>query len=588
MRGWARIPGLLFAGLMLVGATAASAADKAPSPYDERRDSFMFNGKQNMPYQLYGVTIAWHRECMSGKAARCVQLAQAFEKGFGALPADMRVAIAYWMKSCDMGVGSACTRAATIFRDGSATFVNIELAQKMADRGCTTLKDQSSCAALAESMASAPGGTTDPRATALIDTACAAGADDGCRLKANTLFFEKKDAASRAEALPMFDKACAAKRAWGCLGLATAYRDGLGVATDMARGNDYARIGCTQGQGDRLRLCTLYGISLARPGDKAALNKGENFLDASCTAGDGMACNHIGRVGLSQVSGATTTLEEGLYYLRRGCDLNYGPACSYLSVAYGSGINVNTDTAVALALNQKACRLGDDEGCSLAKAALAADSSLRSRIPAIDPAAPVAEQLRLARVAAESGDQAGVNAVVRLMQEGNEDAQWLLGGWLYYGLPGVFDTSRRGDGLILFENAAKVGHVDAAIYMGMAYWYGDGVAEDRARGEKYMAIAAMRGSQMAGAIYRSMKAEPLRVENARRQAALEEAIRTRRDTWTSSWANWKPSWSAPSSTYTPYSGRSVSQIMDESNFNNAISYYSGGTSACSSSNRYCH
>ncbi|MFA6115026.1 MAG: hypothetical protein WC729_13570 [Sphingomonas sp.] len=583
MRGLIAMLGLLVGALAL---PSALAAEKLPSRYDERRDSFLFNGKQNMPYKLWGVTIKWHRDCMAGKAADCVRLAQAFEKGSGEMAPDMRVSIAYWMKSCEMGVASACTRAATIFRDGSATFVNLDLAQKMADRGCIALKDQGACAALAESMASA--GKADGRSAQLIDTACASGADDGCRLKANALFYERKDAAARAEALPMFDKACTAKRAWGCMGLADAYREGWGVAKDAVRSVGYARTGCTQGQGDRLRLCTLYGISLARPGDKASLNKGEDYLDASCNAGDGMACNHLGRIGLSVVSGATTTMEEGLYYLRRGCDLNYGPACSYLSVAYSSGIVVNPDNAVAFSLNDKACRLGDGEGCTLAKGLLAGDSGMRSRIPPIDPSLPVADQLRLAKAAVDGGDKTvGVNAVIRLMQEGNEDAQWMLGGWLYYGLPGMFDLSRQKDGLILFENAARVGHVEAAIYMGMAYWYGDGIAEDRAKGEKYMLIAATRGSEMAGAIYRSMRLEPVRQENARRAKAMEEAMRTRRATWADAMANWKPSWSAPSTTYSPSSTNSVASIIDNSNWNQRINYLSGSTTACPASNHYC-
>ena len=173
------------------------------------------------------------------------------------------------------------------------------------------------------------------------------------------------------------------------------------------------------------------------------------------------------------------------------------------------------------------------------------------------------------------------------MQEGNEDAAWLLGGWLYYGLPGVFDTSRRADGLVLFENAARVGHVEAAIYMGMAYWYGDGVAEDRAKGERYMLIAANRGSQMAGAIYRSMKAEPIRQENARRQKEYEEWAAARQNDWASSWTSWTPSASAFAPSPPAWTGPSVSQIIDNSNWNQRINYLSGSTTACPSSNPYC-
>lgn len=589
MRSWIGAIGLLLGFSLLA---PAAMAQKLPSVYDERRDAFMFNGKQNMPYKLWGVANKWHQDCMKGKVSECVRLANAFEKGAGDMPPDMRVAIAYWMKSCEKGWGPACARAATIFRDGSAGFTNPELARQMADRGCTVLKDQTACAGLAQSLVNAPGGKADPRAGALVETACASGSDDGCRMKANTLYWEKADPASRAQALPMYESACQAKRAWGCLGLAEAYGQGIGVKTDSARAAQYAAVGCTQAQGDRLRLCTLHGMNLARPGN-AAYNKGEQFLDTSCKGGDGVACNYLGRVGLSHVSGATTTEKEGLYYLRRGCDLGHGGACTYLSAAYQGGIGVNPDNAVALALQDKGCRLGDSEGCEMAKRLLSAEPGLRSRIPAIDPSLPVGEQLRLARAAVERGDRmTGVHAVYRLVSEANEDAEWLFGGWMYYGLDGVFDTSRRSDGLILFENAARVGHVEAAIFMGMAYWYGDGVKEDRPKGERYMAIAANRGSEMAGAIYRSMKNEPIRQENARRQKEYEEWAATRRVDWTRSWANWTPpsltsafgsgGYSSPAS-----SGRSVADIMDAGNWNQRINYLSGSTTACPSSNPYC-
>ena len=475
-----------------------------------------------------------------------------------------------------------------MLRDGSPGFTNLDLARTLGDRGCTALKDQAACAALAATLA--PG---DARGAALADNACAAGAAEGCRVKAAALFYDRRDAASRAQAIPMFESACTAKLAWGCLGMADAYGEGWGVARDAARAAGYASRGCTQAQGDRLRLCTLHGTNLVRsPADKASLNKGEQFLDASCKGGDAVACLRIGTIGLNQLSNATTTKGEGLYYLRRGCDLRHGEACDRLGWAYAGGLTSQTDAMVALSLFDRGCRFGHAPSCSQAAKLTASDPGLRGRIPSIDPSLPVAEQLQLAKKAAEGGGSAqmtGVNAVVRLMQEENEDAAWLLGGWLKYGLAGVFDTSRQRDALILFENAAKVGHVDAAIFMGMAYWYGDGVDEDRAKGERYMLIAAQRGNEMAEAIYRSMRAEPLRVAAAQRAKEFEETARRMQSVWASSWQNYRPSSSSfGTPSYSPSSsGQSVSSIIDNSNWNQRINYLSGSTTACPRSNPYC-
>src|SRR4051812_46126537 len=175
---------------------ASVGAEKLPSAYDGSRDGFLPNGKHNMPFKLYGVAIQWHLGCLKGKTAQCLRLAAAFENGAGDIRPDMRVAIAYFLKSCEFGSGSACARAASILRDGSAGFTNEALARNQGDRGCTVLKDQSACPALAGALA--PG---DGRTAALADNACASGADEGCRIKAATLFYERKDAVSRAASL---------------------------------------------------------------------------------------------------------------------------------------------------------------------------------------------------------------------------------------------------------------------------------------------------------------------------------------------------------------------------------------------------
>ena len=99
--------------------------------------------------------------------------------------------------------------------------------------------------------------------------------------------------------------------------------------------------------------------------------------------------------------------------------------------------------------------------------------------------------------------------------------------------------------------------------------------------------SAARGSQEAAAIYRSMKAEPIRQENARRAEEMARWEEERAQYWATH-PQWTPSWTAPSSPYNPTpTGPSVSQILDNSAFNQMINYYSGGTSVCPSYNRYC-
>ncbi len=574
---------LLVAALILLPQPGL-ATQKLPSTYDDHRDTAIYNGHQNMPFTNLGVGIKWEQACRKGDTKMCVKMAEAFTDGSGDLQPDPRVALGFWKMACDQGDGASCAKAAAIALDGSANFTDADVAKGFADRGCNQLKNQDACAMLAQAAA-ASGDTA--QATTLAASSCDAGSDDGCRLKAQGLFYDGHDPA----AMPLFDAACTAKHAWGCAGLTDAYENGWGgVKKDRAMAFNYAAEGCEKSSGaGRDRACAAYGTYLTYSSDKAAINKGEKYLDASCRFGDAEACHWLGMLGLRDKQGATTTMTEGLYYERRACDLGNAAGCDELGFAYEINNGIEADPGIAYALYTKACKLGLAESCPKA------EKLAGNPVPPIDPSLTAAQQLVAAQdVMNNGGDrQAAMMTVYRLTEEDNEDAEWLLGGWMYYGLPGVFDEPRTDDGFTLFENAARVGHVEAAIWVGMAYWYGDGVEEDHQKGENYMAIAAERGSAEAAAILRSMQAEPIREENARRQKEMDDAAQYQKSAWDQAMDAWDVAirnYANSSSSYN-YSSTSTSSYVpdpvDKLNFNYAMDYYSGSTSVCLSSNPYC-
>lgn len=585
--------GLILA-CQIMAVQGALAADKAPSAYDGSRDSAIDNGHQNMPFVLYGVAIKWDAACRGGDTAQCLHLGEAFRNGEGDLKPDLRVTLGYAKLACAQGNGDGCARAAAIILDGTANFSDPNLALTTARRGCD-LKNSTACALVAAAL-KAGGGTAEEQAQAgqIMQSSCDQGADEGCRLKARALFYDSNDTAARAQAIPLFQKACAAKRAWGCNGLADAYDKGWGVSADRTQAMAYAKTGCTEGQGSLLEVCRQYGTYLTYGSDKAGINKGEQYLNTACMAGDAGACVWLGKLGLRDKQGATTTMLEGLFYERRGCDLGDPAGCDELALAYSLGNGINPDSAVAIALYDKACRMGLSDSCQAANELLQQDPGARAAIPAIDPSLPAMQQIGLGIHEVDSGDRMlGVTTVYRLTQEGNDEAEWILGGWMYYGLDGIFDPPRQDDGVILIENAARVGHVEAAMWMGMAYWYGDGVPEDHDKGQNYMAIAAVRGSDEAKAIYRSMLNEPARQEMAERQRRMEEAMIDHRSVWEKAFDAWDAALASGTwmSSYAPssvYSGPSTSDIMRESNWNQAFNYLSGSTTACPQSNPYCN
>ena len=577
----ARIAALLLLPVLLV------AASKVPSANDGRKDGYVsYGGPAMYPFQLYGVAVDWDRDCFKGKAAACRQLAEALEIGLGDLDAVPRAAMGYYKMACEKGHGPSCAKASQMLSSGSTGFTNAALAGQLAARGCDQLKDQASCGFKAAALAGSAT-TTEQRqqANSALDQSCAAGGDEACRVRAVGLMASKQ-AGDWPSAVRLFEQGCSAKRAWGCLGLSEAFSVGRGTTKDMGRAASYARTGCTEAQGDRLRVCALHGAYLSA-GDAASVDKGEQFLSAACKRGDADACNHLGDLGYQKRAGSRVTPLEAVYYYRRACDLGLAQGCGSLAGSYVTGWTVKQDVGVGYLLMKKGCTMGGQSQCR-------ALESLKTRYPSVpsawfpvDPSLSVHEQLKQANALVDAGRKTeGVKTVIRLMEEGHENADWLLGGWLYYGLPGVFDTPRKDDALILFENAAKVGHVDAAVWLGMAYWYGDGVPLDRPKGENFMAIAATMGDAKADAILRSMKLQPVREANERRAQEMAEAAKRRQQDWSSSWTS-HSAW-VGSTSYTPaYSGPSVSSIIDNSNWNQRINYLSGSTTACPRTNSYC-
>lgn len=573
--------------LLIILPLIATAASKVPSANDGRRDGYVsYGGPAMYPFQLYGVSVDWDRDCFKGKAAACRQLAEALETGLGDLDVVPRAAMGYYKMACEKGHGPSCAKASQMLSSGSTGFTNATLAGQLAARGCDQLKDTASCGFKAASLAgSATTMEQKALANAALDQSCAAGGDEACRVRAVSLL-DQTSTADWASAFRLFEQGCAAKRAWGCLGLSQIYQSGRGAPKDMAKAATSARMGCTEADGDRLRVCALHGAYLAG-GDAASVDKGEKFLSAACKRGDAEACNMLADLGFNKRPGSRVTPKESVYYYRRSCDLGLPQGCGSLGGAYAMGWTVKADPGIALTLMKRGCALGGQSQCKSVPGLETRYPSAKTAWFAINPALTANEQLKLAREAVDAGRKVdGVNTVIRLMEEGHENADWLLGGWLYYGLPGVFDVPRKQDGLILFENAANVGHVDAAIWLGMAYWYGDGVPLNRPKGENFMAIAAQMGDQKADAILRSMKAQPLRDAAEKRAREMEEAAKTRAQTWNYSWKSWD-SWMGSSAKSPVYSGPSVSSIIDNSNWNQRINYLSGRTSACPSYNSYC-
>lgn len=577
------------------------AANDIPNGADGVQNAAVHDGKQNYPVTLQGVSREWARDCRRGDEDECLRLGDAFLEGLGDLKQDLRAAMGYWLLGCDAGSDEACVKAAEAIELGTTNYpANPRLAYDTASKGCAR-GDHSSCAITALHTYRGEVVAADrSRAMGLWDTGCAAGNEDSCRLQAGALYYDGDGKADQRQAAVLFTDGCAERgQGWACSGLAEAARTGTGLAKDEAFAEEVAEFGCMEGEGgNTLLACTIHGATLSRSRDADKLTLASNLLSSACLAGQAEACYHAGNLGWEAKDGVTIADWEVPLFFRDGCDMGFAQACSGLGELYFSGIRVKQNYARAALLYDKGCKLGDQIGCA-GVGQFSADSlrdlfNSDNPINAADPAeVQIAQALELI-----DDPQRGESAMLmvgRLMEEGVADAQWLMGGWFYYGLPGLLDQN-RGNGIILIENAARQRHLEALKWISMAYWEGDGVAMNRDLGAAFMSHAAAQGDEMAIAIYRSMLLQP---ERDRRAREAEEARRLAEERRNDFWYNFSLAVSAQASSYAAGPSRSYSSAaadaswqrhqnaMDQLHWNQRMSYLTGGTTACNTSNPYC-
>ncbi|MEO1045929.1 MAG: hypothetical protein AAFX04_10855 [Pseudomonadota bacterium] len=590
----ARIVTTVLAGIIALGFATSAQAEKLPRARDGVMNSAVYNGQQNMPVKVYGVARKWERNCIKGKASQCIRLADAFATGLGDLEQSTRVAAGYYLKACNKGASKACAIYAGLALGGSLPLPKPDAAVSSATRGCQS-GSQAACAWEGVLHYRGYGVARDTRrAEQLWRGACAADADDGCRFLANYLEEQGRTKGQPSkEAQNLFSTFCAKEaRPWACLGSAQM----LGVKRPQAV--QLLQRGCEQGEGDRLAVCAEYAAQIITRRDAKSVDMAEGFLDSACDAGVARSCYIIGRHGFTTNArlGKVTPGEAG-FYLRRGCDLDHAAACHDLADAYINNRMRQFRYRVAIMLMLKSCRLGHMPACEWTTRDQSAGKRTDILRRWIDPSLPAAEQLEQAVRIVESDPQKAARTVDLLMEEQYDEAQWLLGNWFLTGKRGIIDTPNPENAVILIDNAARVGHVEAAKWMGMAHWYGrHGVAFDREMGLGYMRIAARFGDEEATMIGRLMLQQPERDRIAARNRAIAQAEAERQQrSWFVKWLE-SASYSSPVATRT---GRSASEraaaaswqrhqnAMDRLHFNQRMNYLRGRTTACNRSNPYC-
>ncbi|WP_437760107.1 SEL1-like repeat protein [Sorangium sp. So ce1389] len=172
---------------------------------------------------------------------------------------------------------------------------------------------------------------------------------------------------------PADSRACAAQCGKGdvgsCYHLGIHYLSGKDLPRDDARAAELFEKACSAGVA---QACYARGkqqlrdiLSAKVPPDAAGRAKVREFADKACELGDGWACWSAAEWYLREGPQAVIPKDatRAVAFLRRGCDLGYGPSCSSLGNMLVEGKLAAKDVAVAVGVLQRACEGGQAEDC---------------------------------------------------------------------------------------------------------------------------------------------------------------------------------------------------------------------------------
>lgn len=330
--------------------------------------------------------------CNAGDVRACHALAYAYYFGLG-VEHDPAKAQSAFVKACENGFQESCAEASALLtigggEPGSAP-IDRERATKLSAGACDAGVDLG-CAYAAYDF-------TDAReleaAESAAKRALLGGGEVGYAALAGVVALKGKQsnqpqARTDQTIFELYSKGCTLGDSEACDGLAYMYQRPQPPGKDLDAALKFARLGCAQGG---LRACTTEAILLR----KTDPERSNMILTRLCTRSHGMyGCLALAeqeperaveldeRACTAQLSNCfylgklyydgkivAKDLEKALGYFETACDADFGAGCNwagFLRDGHGDGV-VPKDRARAKELYEKACRLGVDQGCKLAR-----------------------------------------------------------------------------------------------------------------------------------------------------------------------------------------------------------------------------
>jgi TPR repeat protein len=207
--------------------------------------------------------------------------------------------------------------------------------------------------------------------------ACEKGSARACTLAAVAVREDRRgDAAQKAAAPGLLEKACHGGDPEGCRYLGHAYEEGAGVSKDPARAAELYKkafasfeSGCAQGRAESCELLghmigNGWGTAKNESADKPLRKKAIELYAVACGPADPASCSPAAAAYESGFY-VEKDLERSLKLLTTGCDANDPESCFSLGLASSLGVGgAKKDEAAGAALLRKACDGGSLKACS--------------------------------------------------------------------------------------------------------------------------------------------------------------------------------------------------------------------------------
>ena len=248
--------------------------------------------------------------CSSGVSSPCGVLAILLESGKSkGIKKDVKAAISYATKGCNLGDGFSCSRLADYYREGKllakdtgkAAFFEhkackngyiLSCKDKETKRtfnfiGCYTMNDGDSCLALAQDLSKKKNADIK-KVFSLVNHGCDLGSGRSCAMLSVMYWQGMGTEQNFDKAFEFSQLSCDMKEAAGCIVLGTLYEKGIGREIDFPKAAKLYKIACDNGNAKGcLFLAPMY--SQGR-GVLLDINISINLIKKACQMGDQEGC----------------------------------------------------------------------------------------------------------------------------------------------------------------------------------------------------------------------------------------------------------------------------------------------------------